>query len=105
LEECVSLMESNGDSIAYIGLPDGLKQECGLTWWAGGRCSAAPETNRTPGYPIFISLMPRPPDAQAGRGAHRTGIDVVALVLIGWSVCSHPYRHPSRILRGGDYNG
>jgi hypothetical protein len=51
-------MEPNGDSAAYIGLANGLKRGCGFTWWAGNHCGAAPETNRTPGYPVFLALMP-----------------------------------------------
>jgi len=51
-------MEPNGDSAAYLGLAEGLKRGCGFTWWAGGRCGAMPETNRTPGYPMFLSVMP-----------------------------------------------
>jgi hypothetical protein len=51
-------MEPNGDSAAYISLAAGLKWGCGFTWWAGDHCSALPETNRTPGYPAFLSLMP-----------------------------------------------
>jgi hypothetical protein len=51
-------MEPNGDSVAYIGLADGLKRGCGFAWWTGDHCGSAPETNRTPGYPVFLSLMP-----------------------------------------------
>jgi hypothetical protein len=50
-------MEPNGDSAAYIGLANGLKRGCGFAWWAGTHCGA-PEMNRTPGYPVFLSLMP-----------------------------------------------
>jgi len=41
-------MAPNGDSVTYIGLAEGLKRGC----------DSAPETNRTPGYPLFLSLMP-----------------------------------------------
>ena len=51
-------MEPNGDSAAYIGLADGLKRGCGFAWWAGDHCADLPESNRTPGYPVFLSLMP-----------------------------------------------
>jgi hypothetical protein len=51
-------MEPNGDSASYIGLAQGLKRGCGFARWAAAHCGAAPETNRTPGYPVFLSLMP-----------------------------------------------
>jgi hypothetical protein len=50
-------MEPNGDSVAYLALADGLKRGCGFASWTGNHC-AAPETNRTPGYPAFLWLMP-----------------------------------------------
>jgi hypothetical protein len=53
-------MEPNGDSAAYLGLANGLKRGCGLTWWSGNHCSTEPETNRTPGYPVFLALLPGP---------------------------------------------
>jgi hypothetical protein len=51
-------MEPNGDSATYIGLANGLKHGCGFAWWAGTRCDPVPETNRTPGYALFLALMP-----------------------------------------------
>jgi hypothetical protein len=51
-------MEPNGDSRVYISLADGLKRGCGFSSWAGDHCIGAPETNRTPGYSFFLSIMP-----------------------------------------------
>jgi hypothetical protein len=51
-------MEPNGDSAAYIELALGLKKGCGFAHWTTNRCASTPESNRTPGYPLWLSIMP-----------------------------------------------
>jgi hypothetical protein len=61
-------MEPNGDSATYLGLADGLRRGCGFTRWNGENCRAAPETYRTPGYPLFLSVIPGLRIALAAQG-------------------------------------
>jgi hypothetical protein len=51
-------MEPNGDSATYLSLANGLRRGCGFARPAGDLCDTAPETNRTPGYPVFLWLIP-----------------------------------------------
>ena len=51
------LMDPNADSGAYVELAQGLRSGCGFARISNGNCFP-PENNRTPGYPVFLSLMP-----------------------------------------------
>ena len=44
-------------SETYLELSDGLSRGCGFAVWAAGKCSS-PEISRTPGYPVFLWLLP-----------------------------------------------
>jgi hypothetical protein len=49
---------NNPDSIGYIRLADGLRAGCGFApLWQNGTCGPA-EIERTPGYPLFVSVLP-----------------------------------------------
>lgn len=70
------VMDPNGDSAGYLELAQGLRHGCGFALLTDGRCSPPPgslkvraaqrsvrvdlfpEIDRTPGYPVFLSLMP-----------------------------------------------
>lgn len=45
------------NSGAYLGLAEGLRHGCGFAAWTGSKC-ASPETSRTPGYPVFLAIVP-----------------------------------------------
>jgi 4-amino-4-deoxy-L-arabinose transferase-like glycosyltransferase len=45
------------DSDLYIGLARGLRAGCGFAYRSQGRC-APPDFFRTPGYPLFLAMMP-----------------------------------------------
>jgi hypothetical protein len=45
------------DSREYVALARGLRAGCGFAQLHDGACDP-PETKRTPGYPIFLTLMP-----------------------------------------------
>lgn len=45
------------NSDAYMQLALGLSKGCGFAAWLGGKC-AAPEISRTPGYPLFLWMLP-----------------------------------------------
>ena len=45
------------DSFEYLELADGLRSGCGFARRIDDRC-APPEILRTPGYPLFLALMP-----------------------------------------------
>ncbi len=62
------------DSFQYIQLGQGLRAGCGFARLINGVCSA-PELMRTPGYPLFLSLIPNL------RGA------LAAQALIGGLLC------------------
>ena len=49
---------NNPDSIGYMRLADGLRTGCGFApRWEGGTCGPA-EVERTPGYPLFLVMLP-----------------------------------------------
>jgi hypothetical protein len=49
---------SNPDSIGYMRLADGLRTGCGFApLWQNGTCGPA-EIERTPGYPVFLAVLP-----------------------------------------------
>ncbi len=48
---------SNVDSTGYVELARGLKTGCGFAKSVNGSCGA-PETLRTPGYPLLLLLFP-----------------------------------------------
>jgi hypothetical protein len=50
-------MDPNGDSVGYVDLAHGLSSGCGFARLSNGKCMS-PQINRTPGYPLFLSLMP-----------------------------------------------
>jgi 4-amino-4-deoxy-L-arabinose transferase-like glycosyltransferase len=50
-------MDPDTDSVAYVELAHGLQHGCGFARISDGNC-LSPEVNRTPGYPIFLSVMP-----------------------------------------------
>ena len=45
------------DSGGYVQMADGLRSGCGFAREIGGHC-LAPEIVRTPGYPLFLSMLP-----------------------------------------------
>jgi hypothetical protein len=45
------------DSYGYIQLAEGLTTDCGFARRLGGKCQP-PELERTPGYPLFLAVMP-----------------------------------------------
>lgn len=45
------------DSDRYIGLAHGLRAGCGFAYLSHGGCES-PDFFRTPGYPLFLALMP-----------------------------------------------
>lgn len=45
------------DSLGYIHLADGLVAGCGFAREVNGRCGSA-EVMRTPGYPLFLAVLP-----------------------------------------------
>jgi hypothetical protein len=44
------------DSDLYLRLADGLRSGCGFAAVLHGKCGS-PEVLRTPGYPLFLTLM------------------------------------------------
>jgi 4-amino-4-deoxy-L-arabinose transferase-like glycosyltransferase len=62
------------DSFHYLDLAAGIKAGCGFAQLSGGVC-AAPETLRTPGYPLFLAVLTDP------RGA------VAVQALLGAATC------------------
>ena len=49
---------ANPDSIGYMRLADGLRSGCGFApLWQNGTCGPA-EIERTPGYPLFVAVLP-----------------------------------------------
>lgn len=76
VREASQYMDPNTDSIGYVQLADGLKHGCGFARAVHGRCMPLPgpkearaarvsvdvanyvELVRTPGYPLFLSVMP-----------------------------------------------
>jgi len=55
----ISWAFSSYDSVQYTELADGLRHGCGFARLLDSKC-APPETLRTPGYPVFLRLMPSP---------------------------------------------
>ena len=53
----VSWAYSSYDSVEYTELADGLRNGCGFARLVDSKC-APPESYRTPGYPVFLRLMP-----------------------------------------------
>jgi hypothetical protein len=53
----ISWAYSSYDSIQYTELADGLRNGCGFARLVDSKC-APPESLRTPGYPVFLRLMP-----------------------------------------------
>lgn len=47
----------DNDSPGYIELANGLMEGCGFARFVQGRCEG-PEVSRTPGYPVFLAIMP-----------------------------------------------
>jgi hypothetical protein len=50
------VMDPDTDSVAYVELAHGLRKGCGFARLSNGTCFS-PEINRTPGYPVFLSLL------------------------------------------------
>lgn len=48
---------ANVDSPRYVNLANGLRAGCGFAQLLNGHCQA-PEVLRTPGYPLFLAMMP-----------------------------------------------
>jgi hypothetical protein len=48
---------SNVDSPRYVELAEGLRSGCGFARLVDGHCDG-PEVFRTPGYPLFLTLIP-----------------------------------------------
>ena len=48
---------ANADSPRYVELAEGLRSGCGLARLVDGRCGP-PEVLRTPGYPMFLTVIP-----------------------------------------------
>jgi hypothetical protein len=48
---------TNPDSRRYIELAQGLNHGCGFARWLNNSCGTV-ETFRTPGYPLFLAVMP-----------------------------------------------
>jgi hypothetical protein len=45
------------NSETYMQLTSGLRNGCGFAAWLGDKC-ASPEISRTPGYPLFLWMLP-----------------------------------------------
>lgn len=69
------------DSFEYLELADGLRSGCGFARRIDDRC-APPEILRTPGYPLFLTLMPNVRSILVAQAA----MAGVGCLLIAWWV-------------------
>jgi hypothetical protein len=69
------------DSFEYIQLAHGMRSGCGFARLVNGVCSA-PELIRTPGYPLFLSLLPNLRIVLAAQGL----IGGLLCLLVAFSV-------------------
>ena len=73
----------HNDSYEYLQLADGLVHGCGFARRVNARCEAA-ELLRTPGYPLFLALMPGIRSTLAAQAL----IGGAACLLLAWWINS-----------------